>query len=222
MNVRVDVRELLAFYDAREDARPYASAIKGLFGEELGFALLCEHFRREGGVAERLDLPCTTGARIGPRLDGWLKVVRAGTTTLYQVEVKTWAMHSFGGAALAVDATTGETEDFMRRTWQQYWTGNDFADKPLKKVLTPMKPPTGEHTVEPLACLWAAMSPNGQDAFFSVPIQDGSFPRVYVFSMSSFLRQLAEPFLVLGLPSLNARLGHLRAIFPAWSGPDMT
>jgi hypothetical protein len=27
--------------------------IKGLFGEELGFALLCEYFRREGCVALR-------------------------------------------------------------------------------------------------------------------------------------------------------------------------
>jgi hypothetical protein len=217
MNVRIDVRELLAFYDARKDAR---ASRWGLFGEELGFALLCEYFRREGGVANRLDLPCTTGARKGPRLDGWLKVVRAGTTTLYQVEVKTWGMHSIGGTALAVDATGAETEEFMRRTWQQYWTGSDFADKPLQKVLIRMKPPAGEHMVEPLACLWAAMSPNGgQDEFFSVPIQDGSFPRVYVFSMSSFLRRLSEPFLVLGLPSLNARLAHLRAIFPGSFGP---
>jgi hypothetical protein len=38
---------------AREDARTHASAIKGLFGEELGFALLCEYFRREGCVALR-------------------------------------------------------------------------------------------------------------------------------------------------------------------------
>lgn len=218
-NIKVDVRELLAFYDEREEARPHASAIKSVFGEELGFALLREHFRREGMTAERLDLPCTTGKRSGPRLDGWLRVEGVDRTTiLYQVEVKAWAMHSFGGAALAVDATASEVEDFMRRTWQQYWADDTFVDKPLKKVLTRMKPPPGNYPVEPLACLWGAMHPTGDRsrAFFGVPIQGGSFPQVHVFSMSTFLRQLRERFLVLELPILDARLRHLRAIFPEW------
>jgi hypothetical protein len=68
------------------------------------------------------------------------------------------------------------------------------------------------------------MHPTGDRhrAFFDVPVQEGLFSRVHIFSMSTFLRQLGERFLVLDLPILDARLRHLRAIFPEWLGPMAT
>ena len=54
-----------------------------------------------------------------------------------------------------------------------------------------MKPPAPDCTVEPLACYWDAMHPDGAgEPLFSVPVPDSHFTRVWVFSMSAYLREL--------------------------------
>ena len=72
--IKVDIQELITFYDEDPLGRPHSNAFKTLAGEELGFALLIEYFKRQNRVVDYLGGPCTTGNQKGPRLDGWLKV----------------------------------------------------------------------------------------------------------------------------------------------------
>jgi len=165
----VDVRELLVFFDEDKDAGIHASSIKTIAGEELGFALLFEYFRLKPGVEATIlrDTP-TTGKAKGRRLDGWLQTKIGPNTTLYQVEVKSWSCHSLKGRCLSVSATPEEVSDFKRNRWKRYWDGKAFCDPELNKVLTPMRRPTkAEGMIQPLACLWDAVHPNGAVDLFS-------------------------------------------------------
>jgi hypothetical protein len=220
--VRVNVRELISFYDEDKTARPHSNAVKILAGEDIGFGLLIDHFRRNGATAEKLS-PCTTGQPKGERLDGWLKVTRQSlaTTIYYQVEVKSWSFHGVGGETrpLGVNCTSDELAEFKRREWDRYWFSGRFSNRHLNKVLTPMKAPHSGATVEPLACIWTALHPNGNsEAFFNVALEGHEqFQRVWVFSMSSFLRNFLATgdgdWLTLDLPLAHARLQWLKRLF---------
>lgn len=217
MPIRVDIRELLAFYDEDRNAHSHANAIKTLAGEELGFALLIDYFTRSGAQAQLLDVPCTTGRQTGVRLDGWLRVVRENETVDYQVEVKNWSFHSLGGRQLAVNCTSQELAAFKIQTWCDYWSGSQFCAPELNKVLTEMNRAPDATCAEPLACLWAAMHrDDGNEPLFDVPVATGWCQRVWIFSMSAHLRALAEngeEALDIDLPILSARLAWLRRIF---------
>jgi len=117
-----------------------------------------------------------------------------------------------------VNCTAQEFATFKTQTWRDYWSGNQFCAPELNKVLTEMnRAPDAVHT-EPLACLWAAMYPEGKnEALFPVPVAGGWCQRVFIFSMSAHLRTLAEKgekTLDIDLPILSARLHWLRRIFP--------
>jgi hypothetical protein len=51
----LDVKALLDFYDSNRSVQMHSNAIKTVAGEELGFALLIEYFRRVGVIAEKLQ-----------------------------------------------------------------------------------------------------------------------------------------------------------------------
>lgn len=212
----IDVRQLLSFFDEDATVGPHANAVKAVMGEELGFALLLEYFRRRGVNARMGPQICTTGKATGHRLDGWVIVNRRGSETYYQVEVKTWSQHSLGGRSLAVSATPGEVREFKKERWRWYWSGKTFVQKSLAKVLTPMKRPVEGVIIEPLACLWDAIHPSGgEEPFFTVPIPGGKpFDKVHVFSMSAFLRGLRLDTLELELPAMRERLTWLLKVFP--------
>ncbi len=218
--ITVNVVALLSFYDENREARRHSNAIKTLAGEELGFALLIEYFRRTGVQATLLNRTCTTGNPKGFLLDGWIEARDVSSeTTHYQVEVKSWSMHGVGGDStpLPVTVTADELAAYKKRQWVRYWSNGQFIEPGLNKVLTPMKRDPTWTVVEPLACVWSAMHPEGKrDAFFSVAINGPStFQRVWVFSMSSFLRNIiqGEPQLTLRLPSTAIRINWLRTIF---------
>lgn len=214
--ILVDVHELLAFYDEESGARPHSNAIKTLAGEELGIALLIDYFRKCNAKAELLRQPCTTGKQKGPRLDGWLKVNDQENEIYYQVEVKAWSFHGFGGGRpLKVHCTAQELSEAKRSAWAEYWVDDRFRYPALSKVLTPMTCPVRHANVEPLACLWAAMHPNGEgDPLFSVLLNSSTtFRRLWVFSMSAFLRSLNQPTLCLYLPKTQERLRWLERLF---------
>jgi hypothetical protein len=218
-NITIDVAALVSFYDGNPEVREHSNAIKTLAGEELGFALLEEYFRRNG-VETKVLRPCTTGSRKGPRLDGW--VIAKGETsepTYYQVEVKSWSIHGVGGDStpLPLTATADELAAYKKRLWSRYWTDGQFTEPRLNKVLTPMKGGPEWKLIEPLACVWSAMHPQGMlNEFFSVPLNSHRvFQHVWVFSMSSFLRNIIHdsPRLKLNLPSTAKRINLLRTLF---------
>jgi hypothetical protein len=80
-----------------------------------------------------------------------------------------------------------------------------------------MNAPSNASAIQPLACLWSALHPDGaSDPFFEVSVPDCHFRSVWIFSMSSFLRRLKETHLDLNLPLTQQRLGWLEKLFAVW------
>jgi len=211
----IDRRELLSFFDEDALARTHANAIKAVAGEELGLALLLRYLTEAGCRPERLRSPCTTGSRKGHRLDAWVRVIEVTGPLLYQVEVKTWSLHSFGGASLAVDCSSEVLHNYKRSQWNVYFQPDrGFVDKELQKVFERMKSPEPGTPVEPLACLWAAVhDQGGTDPFFRLPAPFSEFGAINVFSMSAYLRTLSSTHIELDLPDTQRRLEYLSKLF---------
>lgn len=218
--IEVDVEALLSFFDEDRTARPHSNSVKTVTGEELGFALLIEHFKSIGASAEKLKARCTTK---GNWLDGWLKVVeQPNSETYFQVEVKCWSFHGVGGWAqpIPVRSKPDDLAKIKKEVWGSYWANGQFIASGLNKVLTPMKPPVaGNIKIVPLACLWAPLHPEGkpESLFYATPKEGSAFSQVAVFSMSSYLRGILDQNgttrITLELPLAHERINRLQQLF---------
>lgn len=218
MMIRVNLRELITFYDSDPAVRQHASAIKAVAGEELNLAVLAQYFA-DRGESVTLNRICNTGNKNGRRLDAWLRIA-GGKVTYYQVEVKSWSFHGYGGGpALAIEHHPRDGERVRKDWWLRHWdvSTKRFKQENLNKVLAPMKRPDDADDVRPLACLWAPLHPVGAaEPFFDVSLSDtDEFDRVWVFSVSTYLRECLkkDPFIELWLPETMARLEHLGRMF---------
>ena len=218
--LRIDVNSILEFFDENRTVSKHSNAIKTVAGEEFMFALLFEYFRRANIEAELICRSCTTGRQRGPRLDGWVKAQgkNEAEPTYYQVEVKLWSAHGVGGGARFFNPND-DLAEFKKRLWETYWDQENerFSDPVLNKVLTPMACPIAEGKIEPLACLWSPVHPEGKvEPYFHRSLTPSTpFNRVWVFSASSFLRQIRdhEPTLEMQLPEVAERIRWLNQIF---------
>lgn len=215
-SVTVNIDRVLSFFDEDRSVSRHSNAIKTVAGEEFMFALLIKYFGSD--AAEMLSTTCTTGQTRGPRLDGWVKV-QDGTASgpiCYQVEVKSWSAHGVGCGARFY-RPGDDLATYKRQMWDTYWANGRFRERGLQKVLTPMRCPEPDADVRPLACLWSAVHPEGkEDPFFSVtPEAPTPFAKVWVFSASSFLRNIRdqEATFVLQLPAVRERMQWLNALF---------
>lgn len=208
----VDRAALLSFYDdPGDDERGMnATAVNAVAGEEFGLALLMKYLLGTGVEATVLPGPCTTGKRRGSRLDAWVHTPEV----LYQVEVKNWSAHSFGGTHFPLDAAESFGRAHRMRLWDEYWDGLTFRDESAAKVLKRMKPPIPHHRIEPLIAFWVSLHPQGEAIpFFEQPLENMRFDRVHIFSMSTYLRSLSSDTLDLPLPKTRERLAVLDRIF---------
>lgn len=212
----LNVQETVRFYDDDPDARKHSNAVKTVAGEELGLALLYHYLAQAGKRPTRVNLPCTSD---GAWLDGWIKVEQP-MPVLFQIEVKSWSMHGYGGRKqqLSVNASADTLVAYRKLMWAHYWEAGDFKPKGLRKVLKRMRLPRGETgPVEPIACVWTAVHPDGEDcAFFSVKPKTGDFETVHVFSMSNYLRSIMRSdvsSLQIELPNTRARIAYLNSLF---------
>jgi hypothetical protein len=188
--IKVNIRELVTFYDESDDAQKHSSAIKSLVGEPLAFALLRNYFDQltpkncsrwlpaDQNEPAGKFLRCTTGGKQGHWLDGWFEVKRNGSDiTYYQVEVKSWSFHGIGnkGQRLPVDVVGAPLRKRQIEIWKKYWDGQIFRQEDINKVLLKMQPPTAngkviaDAKVLPLVCLWEAVHP-GDNAMEGRPI----------------------------------------------------
>ena len=99
-----------------------------------------------------------------------------------------------------------------------------MRDPKARKVLTLMELPKdikklseNNRKVEPLICFWDSMHPNGKcEPFFSVPIKDKNFSRLWVFSMSAHLRNIlssGEKKIILEMSDTESRIEWLKTMF---------
>jgi hypothetical protein len=220
MNLTIDIKRMVHFYDADRLARAHSSAVKLVAHEEFAVQLLIHFFNENKQPARALDIPCT--AREGRAwLDKWLVVEQDDRTIHYQVEVKGWSFHGYGGGrSLEVGCSDGELGARMQEEFANCWNNQSgrFRALGLDKVLREMNTKhSGE--IRPLACLWTAMHPDGRldEPLFEVPgVKRSHFASVWVFSVSAYLRQLLrekQSRIELDLPKTSARLEHLDAIY---------
>ena len=211
----VDLQKLLHFFDeAPASSRRHATAVVGVAGEDVGIALLSHYLAGCGWTVRALPGPCTQGSQAGVRLDRWIRAVKGRSARLYQVEVKNWSAHAIGGSRLPISATPRQVAQFKRDCWGQEWDGRTFRKGSVRKVLTPMRPPDPALPVHPLVCFWSALHPTGAKApFFAQKVHKGKFRRVWVFSMSAYLRALGKRKLRLNMPETAKRLSWLTTLF---------
>jgi hypothetical protein len=154
-----------------------------------------------------------------------VRAVGENGAILYQVEIKNWCAHSLGGKALAIEADRATLAVHAAAMWKRYWDEVERrpVDKPLQKVLIPMRAPChlSADRVEPVACVWDLLAPNGSPTpWFDAPAA-GAFARLHWFSMSAYLRALlgaGQSEIDIPTPLLDARLAVVGRMVPAVSG----
>jgi len=216
--VEIDIIELLKFYDEKiQTSVHHATAINAIAGEDLGAGLITHYLNRKNNSAKVLQDPCTQKTKRGYRLDRWILAIRNDKKIYYQTEIKNWSAHAIGGTVLKINATQDEVSEYKIKRWHKSWDGQTLTEKAARKVLTPMKPIEENSKVEPLICFWMSMHPEGKkEPFFSVDIKDKNFSRLWVFSMSAYLRNLlnsGEKKATLEMPDTESRVAWLNTLF---------
>jgi len=109
---------------------------------------------------------------------------------------------------------------FVAEEWKGLWQRFDDPRDPVTKLLTPMKRPRKadlSFPLEPLLIFWTALHPRGLgEWFFSYPVTHTTFARVFVFSMSLYLRDLrkqSRDTIELEMPFASKRLLWLSQLF---------
>lgn len=193
---KLDLNHLLNFYDyKRPSEKGDASALNMVLGEELALALIKDYFLRSKSECNVLDLTCSTGAQKGYRLDAWIRVKSTEGNHHYQTEIKNWSAHSVGGKKAPSNASESELERFRKERWENVFSveNRKLKETSAQKVLTRMQPADDSWHVRPLIIFWDPMHPEGKDApFFKVDVQAPDFSHLWVFSMSTYVRQLKK------------------------------
>ena len=210
---RLDRLAVLEFYDTRPaDSSKHATAINAVMGEDLGAGLMKHYLVNKRGAAVTIhNETCTPGTKKGGRLDCWISVKWSDLSapTLFQVEIKNWSAHSYGGKKLSLQATPEDIKKHKVERWVQLWDEDNKLLKPkeVQKVLTPMKT-SQSGVIETVLCMWDAMHPAGEEEpWFAVTLPEGgSFSQLWVFSMSAYLRTLDEPYIEIEMPETLLRL----------------
>ena len=227
-----DIEGLLNFFDQKPDwSVGHATGIVAVVGEDLNAACLQHYVKCRGGSTTVLRHPITgkpfavtTGHTKGPRLDRWIKLQWPDRSAIvFQTEIKNWSAHAFGSVPFPLSGSLREVRRRKREQWDSLW---DSRKKRLKnplteKVLVPMRPPDCvDHGVEvlPLLIFWAAVEsrkkPN--DHLFQVDVAGAEFKKLWVFSVSGYLRSLRSEGVAsieLEMPDAARRLWSLNRLF---------
>ena len=227
--VKVNVPDLLRFFDEKPDwSEKHATAVVGVAGEDLNAACFCHFLESKGHRAEVLlddsgkPLAVSPGTRKGSRLDRWIEVRwNTGTETLFQTEIKNWSAHSLSGEILPLSASDEEVRAYKQSRWENRWDRDEqrLRVRQTSKALSPMRPPNGSEgkDIQPLLIFWEALAPRGNadEHLFSVDVAEnpGKFAKLWVFSVSSYLRSVGRDKLELELPQASQRLAVLGRLF---------
>lgn len=194
--LNLNLKALLDFYDDRvPESVGHASAINAVLGEDLAIGLVTDYFRRRGAEARLVSRTCTQGTQKGVRLDAWLEITSTEGVFHYQTEIKNWSAHAIGGRVAPKDQSETEMQAYRINRWLNQFDPKLRTLKQAKaqKVLTPMKPEESDWVVRPFIIFWDSMHPAGENIpLFDVEISNSDFDRLWVFSMSSYVRNLME------------------------------
>ena len=92
-----------------------------------------------------------------------------------------------------------------------------LKQEPARKVLIQMKSLDKEAEIRPLIIFWDSLHPDGNpEPFFNVAIDDSHFQRLWIFSMSTYVRGLINSGvneLPVHMPNVVDRLDWLNKIY---------
>jgi hypothetical protein len=210
---KLQLNKLLDFYDKRViGSSGHASAINAVMGEDLAIALLIDYFSRKDHQAVLLSRKCTQGTRKGKRLDAWIEISNEDGAFQYQTEIKNWSAHAIGGRVSPEHETKESMVAYRINRWQNQFSveRRTLKDEAAKKVLVPMQSQSPDWRPRPLIVFWDAMHPTGlTQEFFSVEVLSEHFNKLWVFSMSTYVRNLISTGiseLVVKMPDTVERL----------------
>jgi hypothetical protein len=190
--IQLDIVRTLEFYDeAVPTSDHHATALNAIAGEDMGAGLFLHYLTGKNIQAKIMPDVCTQGTKSGVRLDRWILAIQNKRKIYYQTEIKNWSAHAIGGRRLKINATQKEISEYKMERWDNMWDGKTFRSQNAEKVLVPMKPLENNCQVESLICFWDSMHPSGKkEPLFPQALKRQHFSRVWVFSMSAYLRNL--------------------------------
>ncbi len=220
----INLKKLLELYDTKSQENiGSVAAINAMMGEDLAVALFFDYARRENLNPTVLSEKCTQGKNQGVRLDRWLSIKDGNRAIYYQTEIKNWTAHSYRGNPSPDNSDVARMKEYRKDRWAQRFDVSNrcLRDASASKVLVPMKldstvPP--KVVIRPLIIFWEAMHPKGlNDEFFSVPVSGKSFKKLWVFSLSNYVRNLInrdkETKIEINMPAVDARIKWLNSVY---------
>lgn len=185
---------LVDFYDRMiPESIGHAAAINAVMGEELASTLFLDFAARNNLDPSIIPSTCTQGTKKGVRLDCWIQIIENGKTIHFQTEIKNWSAHSYSGKRFPDIESESSLISYRISRWENQFDQNlnTLRKKEAKKVLTRMKAPDPTAEIRPLIIFWDSMHPKGSsEPFFSVKVNDPTFNNLWIFSMSTHVRNL--------------------------------
>jgi hypothetical protein len=221
----INLKELLELYDTKTlENIGCVAAINAMIGEDLAVVLFFDYARRNNLNPTVISEKCNQGKNQGVRLDRWLSVEEGNQVIYYQTEIKNWTAHSYRGNPAPDNSDVGAMEKYRMERWGQRFdiSNKCLRDTTANKVLVPMKldstdPP--KVVIRPLIIFWEAMHPEGSSKeFFSVHVSGSHFKNLWIFSMSSYIRNLLnkeKPVteIKVNMPAVDARIKWLNSVY---------
>lgn len=223
--MKLDIKELLDFFDDKKDSKKGdANALMAIMGEDLN-ASVYKHYR-SNEVEILHDDSVLAGGKGGKWLDRW--VVDKENRKILQCEIKNWGATALGGKKLSSDANDENIKKVAEHHWKRELNNNFSETKEhpngVTKVLFPMRKPKEyeKYKVEPLLIYWMPISAdlNGLNPLSKLPVNHlhsvikTDFRELTVFSVSLYLRQLykngkGDKTIDLDMPHFEHRMGIL-------------
>ena len=215
---------LLEFFDEYHgSAKGDATGVIGVVGEDLNAACFRHYAESQKAKVKSWPGPVKGVGKKGPWLDCWIEVDWTDKgKILYQTEIKNSASRAIGGATLSATANREAIAKHKQERWPKYWHAKTrtLTWHGIDKVMTPgMKRPPGleDRDSEPLLILWEPVGPKGADVhLFDVAVSQSRYPefrRLWVFSVSSYLRSLTGETICLPMPNAARRIRALTSMF---------
>ena len=231
--MKLNIKELLGFFDDETESRGHATAIVGVLGEDLNASVFKHYLEERGSKVIIFDGPVTQGTKVGLRLDRWIYVESKNSTkTLYQCEIKSWSATAFGGRSLAINIDKENLKNISQYHWDQqkkvFSTGvvpnyvskvflrmNSYRNNNLKQYLE--KQNIINYDQKPLLIYWMPISSDKKDSkpFFNEKVSNldvrfsNSFKSIDIFSVSLYFRYLlgeGKEYIDLEMPHFEHRM----------------
>jgi len=216
----INLQVLIDFYDKKvSKSIGHATAINAVLGEDLAIALFLDFAKDKGLSPIFLTHKCNQGKNKGKRLDCWIQVTVGNSIIHYQTEIKNWSAHAFSGKALPNIESEENMVNFRKSRWENQFDNSiqSLKQEAARKVLIKMKAFSDNAEIRPLIIFWDAMHPQGKsEEFFAVPVSGEDFSELWVFSMSTYVRnQISKgrSEINLEMSEVNTRMEWLRQIY---------